>query len=257
MRRYIIIGIIWAIICTAAFMPARWGSGLLPAQIKAGIVPGSISGTLWSGQAKVLPPKTSWPLQISYKIKALAAIFKAPYAHVALSGNGFKATGQWGAFSQTHIRVKDLKAEFNIIQLPISDPRLAGLSGQAFVELQKLNMKKGCKHAQGDARTNILTTNKKSWQWSGPVLSGPITCDDKALLAALRGSDTDFDVALDLRIYPDGFYDIDMLITPKTTATDAFDIVLGLLGFEQSPDGSARLKEKGQIFQGSRNPNEF
>ncbi len=252
MRRYIIIAIIWTLLCIGAFLPARWAGALLPASLKPQIIAGSLSGTLWDGQVKLLPPKTRWPLHIHYKINPLSALFRAPYSHMQLSGSGFSSKGKLGIFGQNHIQAKDISAEFNMALLPISDPRLTELSGQSFITLDRLKIKNGCRVAEGRARTNILSVNLDNWQWSGPLLSGPISCDGDIILAAMRGQDDNHDISFDLRLFPDGVYGIDIQITPKTALPADFAIALGLLGFEQTEDGVAILKEKGQIFQGER-----
>jgi len=252
MRRYILFALLWASVCGIVFIPARWAATLLPDSAKVNIVPQSISGTLWNGQAKILLPKTSWPMSATYKAHAGAALFGRPYAKMQLSGTGFTARGNAGIWGQNNIRLKDSTAEFSIAQLPVGDPRFAGLLGQVFLTLDDLNIKNGCKAASGQARTNVLTANKTRWQWTGPPLSGPISCDNDAVLAALRGSDADYNVAINLRIYPDGIYGVDVTVNPKGTPPPELGIVLGLLGFETDADGRSQLKEKGQIFQGTR-----
>ena len=69
---------------------------------------------------------------------------------------------------------------------------------------------------------------------------------------ALSGSDADIDVTLDLRLYTEGRYGVNMQVTPKQSLPTAFGFVLSALGFEERPDGSAQLREQGQIFQGAR-----
>ena len=256
MRRFMALGLIWVLFCAAAVVPARWAAALLPDSAKAHIIPDSVSGSIWQGQAKVLPPKTTWPIEAIYKINPLSALIARPYAKTQLSGYGFRAGGLFGVWGSSRMKLKEVTADFQISQLPISDPRFSGLSGQIFLTFDDLNIKNGCQSAAGQARSDILTANEQSWQWTGPILSGPISCDGEAVLAALRGRNNDYDVALDLRLYADGVYGVDVTLTPigsdKGRGADGFGFVLGLLGFEENPDGSAQLREKGNIFQGQR-----
>jgi len=253
MRRYILLGVIWAFICITAFLPAHWAAALLPSSLKANIIPQSVSGTLWNGQAKAFLPQTSWPLQINYKVKAVSAILGRPYADTRLSGYGLNAAGKLGLWGSTKIKASAFKIDLNLAQLPISDPRLSGLSGQAFITLENINIKTGCQAAKGQIRTDVLTRNQQIWQWKGPILSGPISCDGDALLGVLSGSDKDYDIVMDIRISLDGLYAIDVTVTPKTSSPTDLGLILALLGFEDNPDGGAQLKEKGRIFQGQRN----
>jgi len=253
MRRYVLLGVIWALLCAAAIIPAQWALGLLSKSAKDNIIQGSVSGTIWQGQAKVLPPKTTWPLHINYKINPLKAILRQPFSKTILNGPGFGASGQIGVFGSQNISIQNFNASFDLPQLPISDPRFAGLSGQANVMIDALRIKGTCRQASGQLRTNILSANADSLQWTGPVLSGPISCDDEAVLAALRGRDDAYNITLDIRLYPDGVYSLDMRIDPITAAPEDFGLALGLLGFEETPNGGAQLKERGQIFQGAHN----
>jgi len=253
MRRYILLGVIWALLCGMAVMPAQWAAGVLSKSAKDNIIPGSIFGTVWQGRAVVLPPKTTWPLNVNYKINPISALLRRPFSQTSLSGVGLEASGRMGIFGSQNISVRDVKASFDLPLLPISDPRFAGLSGRANLMIDTLKIKDTCRTASGQLRTNILSANADSLQWTGPVLSGPISCDDKAVLAALRGRDDVYNIALDIRLHPDGVYNLDMRIDPITTAPAEFGLALGLLGFEETPNGGAQLKERGQVFQGVRN----
>ena len=256
MRRLILLAIVWALACLVMFAPVRWALGFLPASATQQIVPGSVSGTFFRGQVSIMLPQTSWPVSISYSNKLRDAFFGRPFSKLVFNGNGLSGRAHMGLKSG-----KDIQAELAISQLPISDQRLAGVAGDVFLSLDRFkidisNSGEGklisCEEAQGQVRTNILTANQSRWQWRGPILSGPISCEDDALRATLKGRDDVVDVNVDLRLHAEGRYEVEMQMRPLQEAPSAFGFVLGVLGFEEQSDGSSRLYEQGQIFQGSR-----
>jgi len=256
MRRYVFMAVIWAIACLVMFAPLRWGLGILPSSATKQIVPTSVSGTFFKGQAGVMLPKTSWPLYLTYRNNVLDGLLGRPFSKLVFYGNGVDGQGHIGLSSG-----KDIKAELKLSQLPISDPRLAGVAGDVFLTLDALKIDKAnkdgnnilaCEQAQGRVRTNILAANQSRWQWRGPILSGPVTCDGDALHVALRGSDEDMNVSVDLRLHAEGRYEVNMDMRPLQELPAEFDFVLSALGFETQANGTARLYEQGQIFQGAR-----
>ena len=146
-----------------------------------------------------------------------------------------------------------MRLRLDIGQLPISDPRLIGTTGELSVTLDTLRFGDGCEAASGQVRTNILTANTARWRGKGPILSGPVQCEGDTLVAALRGQDDDYKVSVDARLFMDGRYGLDMVIDPSTQAPAEFNFVMSALGFQEQADGTVKLVEQGQIFQGSRN----
>lgn len=246
MRRFIVLAALWAFICLVIFMPARWMTGFIPAEARAQIVPGSVAGSIWNGQAAAFLPKTKWPVTLSYKLSPLGAILGRPFTKLVFFGDGLSGAGHVGLKG-----AKDIKTEFQLGQLPVTDPRLAGVSGDVFITLESLKYGKGCEAASGQARTNILTANKTRWQgWSGPILSGPISCEDGTLKARLSGRDKDIDVTVDLHLFAEGRYDMDMQLQPQIDLPPELTFVLSAVGFESQSNGTMRLREQGDIFQG-------
>ena len=140
----------------------------------------------------------------------------------------------------------------DIAQLPISEPRLVGTEGELSVSVDRLRFADRCEAASGQVRTNLLAANAARWRWKGPILSGPVQCDGDAVVANLRGQDADYNVTVDVRLFTDGRYGVDMLIDPSTQAPAEFGFVMSALGFQEQADGSVKLVEQGKIFQGVR-----
>ena len=246
MRRFIFLIALWALICLVMFAPVRWALAFAPDEARAQLVPESVRGTIWRGQGAAFLPKTQWPVTLNYRINPFKAALNQPFANLAFSGPGLSGSGDIGRTGG-----KDIKAEFELGQLPISDRRVKNVSGNVFITLDQLKMNPNCKEAQGQVRTNILASNASSWQgWSGPILSGPISCDGDNVLARLTGGDKDIDVMVDLRLTPEGRYDVDMQLRPQTILPNGLGFILSALGFEEQADGTMRLREQGAMFQG-------
>ena len=248
MRRFILLAVLWACACLLIFAPARWALGFAPAEARAQLVPNSVVGTLWRGQGSAFLPKTSWPVTMSYRVNPLDAMFGRPFAKLVFFGEGLSGAGHVGRHGG-----KNIKAELELSQLPISDPRISGVAGEVFVTLDELKISPDCKAAAGQVRTNILASNQNRWQgWRGPILSGPISCDGDDVLVALSGADKDIDISANLRLSPEGRYNVDMQLSPKIDLPDELGFVLSAFGFDEQDDGMMQLREQGNIFQGER-----
>ncbi|MEP6342666.1 MAG: type II secretion system protein N [Maricaulaceae bacterium] len=247
-RRLIVLVLLWCIACVVAFFPARWAVAALPGSAKSQIIDGSVSGTIWTGQARVTPPLTTWPMTINFENKVLPLIFGKSFATLNVQRSGLSGQGSFGLKT-----ARDIRLRLDIGQLPISDPRLLGTAGELSVSVDNLRMGEGCEEASGQVRTNFLAANTRRWRWQGPTLSGPVTCDGDTLVAALRGQDEAYNVSVDIRLFMDGRYGLDMVIDPSTQAPAEFGFVMSALGFQEQDDGSVKLVEQGQIFQGTRN----
>ena len=246
-RRLVILLILWTLICLIIFLPARWILAALPSSAKAQIIPGSVSGTLWNGQARVTPPLTTWPIHISFKNKALPLLLGGNFTSLNVQRSGLSGQGSFGLKT-----AKDVRLRLEIGQLPISEPRLVGTTGELLLTLDELRFGDGCEVASGQARTNFLAANAARWRWKGPILSGPVECEGDALVANLRGQDADYNVTVDVKLFMDGRYGVDMVIDPSAQAPAEFGFVMSALGFQEQADGSVKLVEQGQVFQGAR-----
>ena len=142
-------------------------------------------------------------------------------------------------------QLKDVKANINVGSLPITDKRLQGVQGQVNAKLDHLKISESCKQAKGEIKTNILAVNQAQWQWEGPVLSGPISCEDGRLLINLKGANEVLDViAAKIYLSVDRQYEADILMDVQAGAPANSAIVAAFLGFQEVPQGY-RLYQKG------------
>jgi len=78
--------------------------------------------------------------------------------------------------------------------------------------------------------------------WTGPELTGPIRCEEGALIADLKGRDTQQNIEALIRMSPDRTYRVD--ISVRTTRKEA-GAVLPIFGFTRS-DKKFVLVEQGR-----------
>lgn len=191
------------------------------------------SGTVWNGkvsgldfigdaQFKLNPKlivKGGQPLSFQTSSGAMQISGKASRNQIA----GFNFTGQ-------------------LAKLPTRDGRLKELAGEVNIQIADLKFNKNCESATGQANTDFLSLNKGRWQWQGPVISGPLSCEDGDLIAKLSGTENGQTIKADLRIVPNGDYRANISVrTPQAEA----GVVLPLYGFEKK-NGEFQLTEQGK-----------
>ena len=230
-KRYIAPGLIGGVFALLSGIPLSWVGGFVP----KGDLPSPLkySGTIWHGQVTGIP--LTGPMAIRTSPKKL---FSGTPVSVTGGGSAVYIKGDVG-LSQ----IKDLRFQGEISDLPMTDGRLASMAGTISVTIEDLKLTKtGCRSASGTARTDVLARNRASLQWQGPELSGPISCEDGNILAALKGQDNMTEITADLTVYLGGQYRMDMMVKSRDNRAAA---ILPLFGF-QSVDGGFRLTEQGQ-----------
>ncbi|MGB6229342.1 MAG: type II secretion system protein N, partial [Litorimonas sp.] len=140
--------------------------------------------------------------------------------------------------------VSDLVLGMPIARLPISDQRLAGLSGRLSLRVDEAVIEDGaCLSASGSASTDVLAANRARFDWTGPELSGPVDCVDGRLRVRLSGQDAAQQVEATVLTGFDGMYRTDISVSTRDPMAGN---VLTLFGFAQDRAGSYTLSEQGQ-----------
>ena len=130
----------------------------------------------------------------------------------------------------SHNQIVGLNFTGQLANLPTTDGRLKELSGVVNVQISELKFSKQCESVTGKANTDFLSRNKGRWQWQGPILSGPLSCENGDLIANLSGTENGQTIKADLRIAPNGTYRADFSV--RTLQPEAA-VVLPLYGFEK------------------------
>ena len=230
MFRWILPALLSGLIALLVSLPLSWVAGLfIPDDTKALAPDLTFHGTVWNGSVSGLPVLGTANFDTSL-LQRQASI---------QSGEG----RNYLSAEITPKAAKDIDLRVNFENLPLKDGRLQGLQGELVAKISELNVDgQSCVSAVGTLRSDVLQRNGGAIQWTGPELSGPITCEDGALLAALTGRDPEQSIEATLRFAPDGLYRAD--ISVRTSRGEA-DAVLPLFGFTRN-GSSFLLTEQGR-----------
>ena len=233
------IGVAISLACIASF-PMDWAvSKFIPIQYTGKNT--HISGNVWNGRIEnfVVPWGQIDNVQVNTSPHRL--LTQTP-VEISTTGLVFLLGGLIG-----YNRAEFVDVYANLAQVPLTDSRLVGVFGRATIIDFGLAAKKGkCQSAKGNVWTDVLAVNKHMWNWHGPVLSGPISCENKKLKFILSGQEKGIDIHAILYIDFDGRYIVDVSVQTTDTQAAAF---LPLLGFSQTNSGY-NLKEQGLLVRG-------
>ena len=219
MFRWILPALLSGITAVVAFLPLGWVAGLaVPGNVETLAPELDYHGTLWNGTVSGLP------------IFGTANLDITPLSRRALiqSGEG-----------QNYLSVdigpslaKDIDLRINLATLPFTDGRLKGLRGTLNAQISNMEIdNQSCVSAAGTVTTDVLQRNGGTVQWTGPELTGPIRCEEGALIADFSGRDAQQNISALIRMSPDRSYRVD--ITVRTNRAEA-DAVLPIFGFTRS-----------------------
>lgn len=187
----------------------------------------TVAGTVWNGQ--IIGVDGFGP--ITYRTRPLRIFSAKPMAQMQTQMPGISISG-----SARPGKLSDLNFKGQVWTFSNVDPRLAGLRGDFEARIDSLefdskNINAGCLSASGTVTTNVLAANRAQWSWTGPDLSGPISCEAGALTVALSGQEAGQDVNLTFSALPEGQYETRAQV--KTDNPQAQN-VLSLFGFTAS-----------------------
>lgn len=214
-KRYITVFSLTAFAVLLSQFPASWAG-----KLAAPDLPVTLGGTLWNGYVpsiNAVPP-------IAFKTSPAGLFSSAPLVTFSGSGNGLSIEG---AAEPDHIRALALNGD--AVFLGHIDGRLSNLMGRFNLSAKNFKFSGDCADTSGQVSTDILARNAGLWRWTGPPLSGPVTCKDGVITSTLSGNIPGQSVEAILKIIPDGRYQIRAVIN---TNTPEAGLVLPLYGFE-------------------------
>ena len=201
--------------------PLSWAGGALPEGVA------TLTGTVWNGQASQVPLLGT----VSVRSSLNGIELETPSGDVTFSGT----VSPRGA--------RDLILSMPVSRVPMNDARLSGLSGRVSLRVGEARIKEGqCVSVTGTASTNVLASNRASFDWVGPDLSGPVDCVDGNLRVRLSGQTAQEVVSATIITGLDGIYQSDITVETRDVAAQN---ALVLFGF--ASDGEVhRLSEQGR-----------
>lgn len=126
-------------------------------------------------------------------------------------------------------RISDAKLSAPVNLIAYFDNRLAGIEGDFNADISEATFGQSCEAASGIARTDVLMRNRAAWDWAGPNLSGPVTCEGGNVVMALSGQQGQEVVQVDIILSPNGQYRYELSIQ---SADQRAGFALPLFGFE-------------------------
>lgn len=230
MLRWVLPAALSGMAALLVFFPMRWAAGwVLPDTVKNMAPDLDMRGSIWRGTVSGLPLFGSANLSV------------APLSRRVDFQSGEGGNYLAGIVSPTEAIDIDFRME--LATVPFTDGRLQGLRGDFSAQISEMKIsEQSCEMAAGTARTDVLQRNGGTIQWTGPELTGPIRCEDGALLAELSGQDAQQTITALVKLAPDGTYRADVNV--RTVRVEA-DAVLPLFGFSRSGQ-SFVLTEQGK-----------
>ncbi|MEP3889968.1 MAG: type II secretion system protein N [Hellea sp.] len=231
-KRYFLLAGLGALAALVSQLPLSWvAPSFMPKGLGQDI---QYSGTVWNGRVNGLDYLGAANFKLNPKALITGGLplsFNTQSPAMALSGQASRN------------QLKDVRFSGTLAKLPTRDGRLKELAGQVSIRVSDLKIKDGgCATAAGQSSTDFLTANQSRWQWRGPKLAGPISCEGGDLIAKLSGQENGQIVRADLRLSPNGGYAAN--ITVQTNQAEA-GVVLPLYGFE-ALGREYKLTEQGQ-----------
>ena len=225
MRRLAVIsGLLGAVLGVVSQVPLAWA---VEGGVKQADPEAAAHGTVWDGtlaHIDGLPP-------ISTRLRGTTMSLSADAHTLRL------------AAAASPQAIRDVSLSLPIATLARFDTRMQGLLGEVRLVADEIVIRDGaCTSASGTAFTDVLAVNAANWEWRGPELSGPISCEDGSVVVAMNGSDASGQVTARVAISPSGPYRTDITMSGLDPRASA---VLPLFGFQPAGGGSFTLRESG------------
>ncbi len=227
----LIFALIGVIVATLVSFPLAW--------IAKPIVPDTIAGdmnytgTVWDGAINNIDGIGS----INIHTNAKNLIRGKPAIQFASFGSPLNIQGEASRKS-----VSTLTVDGPISSLASTDKRFSNLFGSFNLAISDFDIQEKCEQINGTASTDFLTQNESTLRWSGPLLSGPITCEDGGFKVILMGSDEQQTIKAEWLVWPEGEF---RMRANVLSGLEGMEPVLALYGFERTASGY-QLNESGR-----------
>lgn len=199
-----------------------------------GLSAAAVEGTIWNGQVKGLAVNGRPVGDVRVAGQASDLLAGKLGASVELFGQGQSAKGWVGAGADGRVIVRDARWTGDLSAQRGLDPRLANIGGRAILEIvaMEFDLAGGapqCVTGEGAAWTDALTSTPEEWRWTGPALSGPLTCSDGAVSVRLDGAQDGDVIAVAGALLADMTTSVEASVE---TEHPRLSVMLPLLGFD-------------------------
>jgi general secretion pathway protein N len=192
----------------------------------------ALGGTVWSGWIEGLRAGPDALGRADIRLSPVSFLGGKVGLDVALSGGVAQGQGRVLKGLGAGLGVRNLVLTLDGALLARFQTGLIGEGGQVQVKLDRLDLDRtGCTQARGSIRTDLLVSAIPGW--SGPVLEGPVTCQEGRLIAVLDGLAPNLE-QVSVRIEVDGT--IAALSARMVTPDASLQMALESIGFERQGD---------------------
>lgn len=198
-----------------------------------------VSGTVWGGRVEDARWRGIALGNVDVAVRPLALLAGRLGLGIALDGTGTLAGRGVVGLGLGGVAVSDLSLIADVAALP----SLVPVSGEIALDLARADMgADGCRRMDGTVRTDALVDRPAGLAWRGPVLAGPVTCADGAVVVPLKGTTGSESIAVVATLARDGTFDIRI---DATTPDPAVAGVLSAVGFVEA-GGVMTLTQQGR-----------
>lgn len=194
---FVVLFIVLATGVGVAFFPLSWTASFL-AQNTRGFSYNEATGSIWSGKLTNVQYRTQRLGDVSFHLDAIKLFGGKLGAKVAFETADLAMDGSfaYGIFDHSgELTAMTLKGR--TARIPGLPATLQVIPGDFRVELESARLTKdgGCTGVAGKIWTDMLAKGSEQLGWTGPEISGPVSCDAGRFKADARGAAANGDTA--------------------------------------------------------------
>ncbi|MCG8440905.1 MAG: type II secretion system protein N [Caulobacterales bacterium] len=199
-------------------------------------------GTVWRGVVRGAAIPGQAIGDVSVRVSPAALLTGALRAETEIAGPAIQGGGQLRASAGGAVSLTDLALDIDVGRLTRLHPRIRARGGAAVVRVGEIAFDRGgdCARASGTLTSDLLTRASTDSPWSGPPLSGEVSCREGRLHLALSGADAD--VAIDASASVDSAGRVRVFARVMTDDPQLRNL-LPLMGFENGEEGFTYVRD--------------
>ena len=231
MRWFILGGltIVIAVVAAIIMLPAAYVMKRVSANDEM-IQYAAADGTIWDGEVQNIRYGIQEIGDAQINSSWLSLLTARLSSDIRLTGTGLNGRAQITEGLGGGTTIKNLRVLGSTEDLVNIAPEIRDLAGEFTLDVREARLtEEDCKAAQGTVWTDILTKMERRYRWTGPELSGPVTCENGRFILMLGGQNSAGEnVSAKLEIGMDGFGSFTADVTTPIRETSQ---ALTLLGF--------------------------
>lgn len=191
----------------------------------------SAEGSVWNGRVRDIRYGIQSVGDAEIKTSWLALLTGRLSSDIRLTGTGLNGRGKVASGLDGDVTITDLRVLGSTADLINITAEVRDLAGEFTIDVHQAEVTdNACISAQGTVWTDILTRMERRYRWTGPELSGPVSCENGQFVIALSGQNSvgeNVSARLEIGLDATGNFVADVTTTSRETIQ-----ALTLLGFE-------------------------